>query len=101
MTSVLSQLRILTVVSEHLLDVAVGPVLGDRNPVPDLEHIVSRELEARNEAEDAVTENQHQHGRRGAQSRQQDGGRLVEQDRNDQNRADQQRNALRRLPPSP
>ena len=82
----------------HLLDVSVGAVLRDRDPVPDFEHVVGRELDARYESEDAVAEDQHQHGRRGPQPREQDGRRFVEQDRDDQDGADQRRNALRRLP---
>lgn len=63
-----------------LLHAAVGPVFGHGNPVAHLQHVVGRELDARYEAEDAVAENQHDDRRRGAQSREQEGGRLVKQD---------------------
>ena len=82
----------------HLDHRAVGPVFGNRNPVPHLEHVVGRKLDAGDESQNAVAENQHDDRRRRSQTGQQTGGRLVDQDRNDQYAADQRRNALPGLP---
>ena len=82
----------------HLDHRAVGPVFGNRNPVPHLEHVVGRKLDAGDESQNAVAENQHDDRRRRSQTGQQTGGRLIDQDRNDQYAADQRRNALPGLP---
>ena len=82
----------------HLLDRAVRAVLRDRDPVADLQHVVGRELDPRNEAHDAVPEDQHQDRRRSPESGQQLDGRLVDQNRDDQDRGNQRSNALGGLP---
>ena len=84
----------------HLLHRAVRPVLRHGDPVADLQHVVGRELDARHESQDAVAEDQHDDGRRSAQPGQQDRRGLADQDGHDENRTDQQRDALRRLPQS-
>ena len=82
----------------HLLDGSVGSVLRDRDPVSDLQHVVGRELNPRHETHDAVAENQHQHGRRGAEPREELDRRLVDQDGDDQDDGDQRSDPLGRLP---
>lgn len=98
MTSVLSPVADFDRRERHLLDISVGAVLRDRNPIPDFKHVVGCKLDARHESENAVAENQHQHGRRSAQPREQDGRRLVHKDRDDQDGADQRGDSLCRLP---
>ena len=78
----------------HLDHRTVRTVFGYGDPVPDLEHVVRRKLDARDEAEDAVAEDQHDDGRRSAQSGEQNGGRLADQDRDDEDTADQRCDSL-------
>ena len=64
-------------------DVAIGLVLGHLDPVADLDHVVSGELDARDQREDRVLEDQQQDRGHRTEAAQEDQRALIEQRRDD------------------
>ena len=63
----------------HLGYVSVGAVFAHGDPVARAEHVVCRELHARNKPEDRILEYEHQYGGRGSQTREYGRGVLVDE----------------------
>ena len=90
-------MAVATVRQRHLRHIAVGAVFGHRDPVPGAQHVVGRELHAGDQPQDAVPENQHDDGRRSAQSREYGRGVLPDEDADNENRPDAYRQQLDHL----
>ena len=77
--------------------VAVGAVFGHRDPVARAQHVVGRKLHAGHQSQDAVPENQHQHGGGGAQPGQDRRGVAADEDADHEDAADGDRQQLDHL----
>ena len=84
-------------VERHLDDCSVGAIFLHRDPVARAQHVVGRELYAGDEAEDRILEDQHQDGRRGAESGEERDRRLVDDDADDEDRPDEEERHLQDL----
>ena len=78
-------------------DISVGAVFRHGDPVSRAQHVVGRELYAGHQPEDAVAEDEHQHGGRGAESGQNRRGVAADEDADDEDAADQHRDELDHL----
>ena len=76
---------------------AIGPERGRLDPIPHLQHLVGRELQAGDEGHDRVAEDQQDQGGEGTQTAEKDGRRLVQQGADHHHHSDQDHRQLGEL----